>query len=126
MSIFCQYAPYSLAETTWEYEKPRFVDRVIDTLAEHAPNIRGAIEGVFAMSPVDIEQRFGMTGGHIFHGDLSPEQLFCFRPFAGWARYATPIRGLYLCGSGTHPGGGVMGASGHNAAAAVIGQLRRG
>ena len=94
----------------------RFTDRVIATLGEYAPNLPGAIEHQLALAPPDLEARFGLTGGHIFHGELSPGQLFFGRPLVGWSRYATPIDGLYLCGSGTHPGGGVMGASGHNAA----------
>jgi len=125
MSIFVQYAPYRLREGDWHDEKERFVGRVVDTLAEYAPNIRGAIEQVHALSPLDLEQEYGLTGGNIFHGELSPDQLFCFRPAAGFARYATPIRGLYLCGSGTHPGGGVTGAPGHNAAREILRKGKR-
>jgi phytoene dehydrogenase-like protein len=120
MSIFVQYAPYRLREGSWETEKERFVARVIDVLASYAPNIRGAIEHVHALSPLDLEQEYGMTGGNIFHGELSLDQLFFLRPAAGWARYATPVRNLYLCGSGTHPGGGVTGAPGHNAAHEIL------
>jgi phytoene dehydrogenase-like protein len=120
MSIFAQYTPYNLRDTTWEVERQRFVDRAIDLLAEYAPNFRGAIEHVHALSPLDLEQEYGLTGGNIFHGELSLDQLFCFRPVAGWARYATPIRDLYLCGSGTHPGGGVTGAPGYNAAREIL------
>jgi phytoene dehydrogenase-like protein len=120
MSIFVQYAPYRLKETTWRAEKDAFVERVIDVLADYAPNIRGAIEGVHALSPLDLEEEYGLTGGNIFHGEMSPGQLYSFRPLPGWARYATPIRRLYLCGSGTHPGGGVMGAPGHNAAREIL------
>jgi phytoene dehydrogenase-like protein len=123
VSLFVQYAPYRLAEGSWEAERARFVERVIATLGEYAPNLPGAIEHQLALAPPDLEARFGLTGGHIFHGELSPGQLFFGRPLVGWSRYATPIEGLYLCGSGTHPGGGVMGASGHNAAAAVLRQL---
>jgi phytoene dehydrogenase-like protein len=120
MSIFAQYAPYRLREGTWATERQKFVDRAIDLLAQYAPNIRGAIEHVHALSPWDLEQEYGLTGGNIFHGELSLDQLFCFRPVAGWARYATPIRDLYLCGSGTHPGGGVTGAPGYNAAREIL------
>ncbi|MBI4491386.1 MAG: NAD(P)/FAD-dependent oxidoreductase [Chloroflexi bacterium] len=126
LSIFVQYAPYRLREGTWCEHKDRFVQRVIDVLAEYAPNIRSAIEHVHALSPLDLEQEYGMTGGNIFHGELSLDQLFFLRPAAGWARYATPIRNLYLCGSGTHPGGGVTGAPGHNAAREILRAGRRG
>ena len=120
MSIFVQYAPYRLAEGTWHRERDRFADRIVDLLAEYAPNIKGAIEHRHCLSPLDLEEQFGLTGGNIFHGEMSPNQLFSLRPFAGWARYATPIRHLYLCGSGAHPGGGVMGAPGHNAAREIL------
>ena len=120
MSIFVQYAPYQPRDETWETAKEPFIQRVIDILTQYAPNLRGAIEGVHALSPLDLEQEYGLTGGNIFHGDLIPGQLFSFRPLPGWARYATPIRDLYLCGSGTHPGGGVMGAPGHNAAREIL------
>jgi phytoene dehydrogenase-like protein len=120
MSIFAQYAPYTLRQGTWETEKDLFVQRAIDLLAQYAPNIRGAIEHVHALSPLDLEREYGLTGGNIFHGELRLDQLFSFRPVAGWARYATPIRHLYLCGSGTHPGGGVTGAPGYNAAREIL------
>jgi phytoene dehydrogenase-like protein len=124
MSIFVQYAPYCLREATWDQEKDRFVDRVIGVLEEYAPNIRGAIEHLHALSPLDLEREYSLTGGNIFHGELSLDQLFSFRPAAGFARYATPVRGLYLCGSGTHPGGGVPGAPGHNAAREILRRTR--
>jgi phytoene dehydrogenase-like protein len=121
MSIFAQYAPYRLAVGAWDdAARAAFVDRCIDLLAQYAPNIRDAIEGVHALSPLDLEREYGLTGGNIFHGDLGLDQLFAFRPVAGWARYATPIRNLWLCGSGTHPGGGVTGAPGHNAAKQIL------
>jgi phytoene dehydrogenase-like protein len=120
MSIFVQYAPYHLADTTWAEERERFADRVIDRLAEYAPNIKSLILHRHCLSPLDLEEQFGLTGGNIFHGEMSPDQLLSFRPVPGWSRYATPVRNLYLCGSGTHPGGGVMGAPGHNAARAIL------
>ena len=120
MGIFVQYAPYRLKESSWPEEKERFVQRIIDTLAAYAPNLPGAIEHVHALSPLDLEQEYGLTGGNIFHGELSLDQLFFLRPALGWARYATPVRNLYLCGSGTHPGGGVTGAPGHNAAMEIL------
>jgi phytoene dehydrogenase-like protein len=127
MSIFAQYAPYRLASGTWDdAARAAFVERCIGLLEQYAPNIRGAIEAVHALSPLDLEREYALTGGNIFHGDLRLDQLFALRPVAGWARYATPISGLYLCGSGTHPGGGVTGAPGHNAAAAILAATKRG
>lgn len=121
MSIFAQYAPYQLRDGNWDdATRAAFVDRAIRLLERYAPNIRGAIEHVHALSPLDLERQYGLTGGNIFHGDLRLDQLFALRPVAGWARYATPVAGLYLCGSGTHPGGGVTGAPGHNAAHAIL------
>jgi phytoene dehydrogenase-like protein len=125
MSIFVQYAPYELRDADWDAEKERFADRVIDTLAEYAPNIRQIVLHRHCLSPLDLEREFGLTGGNIFHGEMSPDQLFSFRPVPGWARYATPIRNLYLCGSGTHPGGGVMGAPGYVAASVILGASRQ-
>ncbi len=120
MGIFVQYAPYRLSESTWSDEKDDFVQRVIDTLAAYAPNLPGAIEHVHALSPLDLEREYGLTGGNIFHGALSLDQLYFMRPVLGWSRYATPVRNLYLCGSGAHPGGGVTGAPGHNAAMEIL------
>jgi phytoene dehydrogenase-like protein len=127
MSIFAQYAPYRLAGNgAWDAAtKDAFVNRAVNLLAQYAPNVKGAIEHVHALSPLDLEQEFGLTGGNIFHGDLSLDQLFALRPVAGWARYETPIHGLYLCGSGTHPGGGVTGAPGHNAAHRILSAVPR-
>ena len=126
MSLFVQYAPYRLreGEGTWAEQKDVFVERVLDILTQYAPNMRNAVEHVHALSPLDLEQEYGLTGGNIFHGELSLDQLFSFRPTVGWARYATPIRDLYLCGSGTHPGGGVTGAPGHNAAMEILRRRR--
>jgi phytoene dehydrogenase-like protein len=121
MCIFAQYAPYRLKDAQWEDElKDRFADRCIDALSEYAPNIKEIILHRQVISPLDMEREYGMTGGNIFHGEMSLDQLFFMRPVAGWARYRTPIRNLYLCGSGTHPGGGVMGAPGYNAAREII------
>jgi phytoene dehydrogenase-like protein len=121
LSVFAQYTPYQLKTGSWDDQaRAAFVERVINLIAQYAPNIRGAIEGVHALSPLDLEREFGLTGGNIFHGDLRLDQLFALRPVAGWARYATPIDGLFLCGSGTHPGGGVTGAPGHNAARQIL------
>ncbi|MCW5967201.1 MAG: NAD(P)/FAD-dependent oxidoreductase [Blastocatellales bacterium] len=124
MCIFAQYAPYHLRDGAWDEEtKDRFADRCIELLAEYAPNIRNIIVHRQVISPLDMEREYGLTGGNIFHGDLGPDQLFFMRPLAGWARYRTPVKGLYMCGSGTHPGGGVMGAPGYNAAREIVRDL---
>ena len=120
MSIFAQYAPYRLATGTWDERRDEVADRVIDTLAEYAPNVVDAIVDREVLSPVDLERRFYLTGGNIFHGEILPGQLLSDRPVHGWSQYRTPIKGLYLCGAGTHPGGGVMGAPGYNAAARYL------
>jgi phytoene dehydrogenase-like protein len=125
MCIFAQYAPYTLRDANWDLIKDEFADRCIDTLAEYAPNIRAAIVHRQVISPLDMEREYGLTGGNIFHGEMAIDQLFFMRPVAGWAQYRTPIAGLYLCGSGTHPGGGVMGAPGYNAAREILSSLRR-
>jgi phytoene dehydrogenase-like protein len=119
MGIFLQYAPYSLREGTWDEWREPFADRVISLIEEYVPNIRSIVEHRQVLTPLDLERRFGITGGNIFHGEMSLDQMFSMRPVAGWARYKTPIPGLYLCGSGTHPGGGVMGAPGYNCAKAM-------
>ncbi|HEY1239076.1 MAG TPA: NAD(P)/FAD-dependent oxidoreductase [Bryobacteraceae bacterium] len=120
MGIFLQYAPYSLREGTWDELREPFGDRVISLIEEYVPNIRSIIEHRQVLSPLDLERRFGITGGNIFHGEMSLDQMFVMRPVAGWARYRTPIAGLYLCGSGAHPGGGVMGAPGYNCAREML------
>ncbi|CAN5859336.1 NAD(P)/FAD-dependent oxidoreductase [soil metagenome] len=120
MSCFVQYAPYHLREGTWDEQREAFGDAVIRTLAEYAPNLRDIILHRQVLTPLDIERQFGLTEGNIFQGELTLEQLFFLRPAPGWARYRTPIRNLYMCGSATHPGGGIMGAPGRNAARTVV------
>lgn len=120
MGIFLQYAPYTLADGNWDDLREPFYNRVIDLIAEYAPNIRSIIDDKQVLTPLDLERRFGITGGNIFHGEMSLDQMFVMRPLAGWARYNSPVRGLFLCGSGTHPGGGVMGAPGYNAAKQML------
>ncbi len=120
MGIFLQYAPYSLRGNTWDQLREPFADRVLELVEEYAPNIRSIVEARQVLTPLDIERVYGVTGGNIFHGEMSLDQMFSLRPVAGWARYRTPIRGLWLCGSGAHPGGGVMGAPGHNAAREIF------
>jgi len=120
MSCFVQYAPYHLKEGTWDDARDAFGETVIDTLAEHAPNIRDRILHQQVVTPLDLERTFGLSEGNIFQGELSVEQLFFLRPAPGWAQYRTPIRNLYMCGSAAHPGGGIMGAPGHNAALKIL------
>jgi phytoene dehydrogenase-like protein len=124
MSCFVQYAPYHLKEGTWDGQRDAFADTVIDTIAEYAPNIRSIILHRQVLTPLDIEREFGLTEGNIFQGELTLEQLFFLRPAPGWAKYATPIRNLYMCGSATHPGGGIMGAPGRNAAKRILSGAR--
>jgi phytoene dehydrogenase-like protein len=125
MNIFVQYAPYGLSAGTWDEQKESFADRCIDVLAKYAPNIKRIIRHRQALSPLDLEREYGLSGGNIFHGELALDQMYFLRPVAGWAQYRTPIRGLYLCGSGAHPGGGVIGAPGFNAAREVLAGLKR-
>jgi phytoene dehydrogenase-like protein len=120
MGVFLQYAPYTLREGSWDQLREPFAERVLDLIAEYAPNIRDIVLDRQVLTPLDLERRFGITGGNIFHGEMSLDQMFVMRPVAGWARYRTPLRGLYLCGSGAHPGGGVMGAPGYNAAREIL------
>jgi phytoene dehydrogenase-like protein len=126
LSCFVQYAPYHLKEGgTWDDHRDGFGDTVIDTIAEHAPNIRDIILHRQVLTPLDIERTFGLTEGNIFQGELTLEQLFFLRPAPGWASYRTPIRNLYMCGSAAHPGGGIMGAPGRNAALRMLKDGRR-
>src|SRR5437870_942601 len=111
MSCFVQYAPYNLKEGNWDEKREEFGDTVIDTIAEHAPNIRDIILHRQVLTPLDLEREFGLSEGNIFQGELTLEQLFFLRPAPGWAQYRSPIKNLYMCGSATHPGGGIMGAS---------------
>jgi phytoene dehydrogenase-like protein len=125
LSCFVQYAPYHLKEGAWDDKREAFGDTVVDTIAEYAPNIRSLIIGRQVLTPLDIERSVGLSEGNIFQGELSLEQLFFLRPMAGWARYRTPIRRLYLCGSATHPGGGIMGAPGRLAALEILKDIGR-
>ncbi len=121
LSIFVQYAPYALAGGAhWDDVKDAFADRCIDLLARYAPNVPGAIEHRQVLSPLDLERTFGLTGGNIMQGAMNLNQLFFMRPVPGWADHRTPVRGLYLCGAASHPGGGVMGACGRNAAGEIL------
>lgn len=120
MSCFVQYAPYQLREGTWEQKREAFGDAVVNTLAEYVPNLKDIILHRQVVTPWDIEQTTGLSQGNIFQGELSLSQLFFLRPAAGWAKYRTPIRNYYQCGSGTHPGGGITGAPGRLAALEIL------
>jgi phytoene dehydrogenase-like protein len=126
LSCFVQYAPYKLAQGTWDDQKEAFGDNVINTIAEYAPNIKDIIIGRQVLTPLDLEREFGLTQGNIFQGELSLEQLFFLRPVAGWAYYRTPVRSLYMCGSATHPGGGIMGANGRIASQVILKEWKSG
>ncbi|MEM8944256.1 MAG: NAD(P)/FAD-dependent oxidoreductase [Planctomycetota bacterium] len=120
LSIFVQYAPYELRDDHWDNAKDAFGDRCIEVLSQYAPNVPNAIEHRQVLSPLDLERTYGITGGNIMQGAMSPHQLYCFRPVAGWADHRTPVPGLYLCGAASHPGGGVMGSCGANAATEIL------
>jgi phytoene dehydrogenase-like protein len=125
MTCFVQYLPYRLAAGTWDGARDELGDRVLARIGEFAPNVSAAVVARQVLTPLDLERDYGLTEGNIFHGDISPDQLFHMRPVPGWARYATPVERLYLCGAGAHPGGGVTGAPGYNAARRVLADLRR-
>jgi phytoene dehydrogenase-like protein len=124
MTCFVQYLPYRLAAGTWDGAREELGDRVLARIGQFAPNVPAAVVARQVLTPLDLERDYGLTEGNIFHGDISPDQLFHMRPVPGWARYATPVAGLYLCGAGAHPGGGVTGAPGYNAARRVLADLR--
>ena len=126
LSCFVQYAPYKLAQGTWDDHKEAFGNTVINTIAEHAPNIKKIIIARQILTPLDLEREFGLTQGNIFQGELSLEQLFFLRPVPGWAYYRTPIDNLYMCGSATHPGGGIMGAPGRIASQVILKDWSKG
>ncbi|HEV2884581.1 MAG TPA: NAD(P)/FAD-dependent oxidoreductase [Pyrinomonadaceae bacterium] len=125
MSIHVQYAPYQLKNGDWNSRREEFADNVIDVLSAYAPGLKKMIVACQIITPVDLEQTYGLNGGHIHHGEQSLDQFFTFRPLIGWAQYRTPIRGLYLCGAGTHPGGGVTGGPGANAAREIIADFKK-
>jgi phytoene dehydrogenase-like protein len=125
LSCFVQYAPYKLAEGTWDDHREAFGNNVVNTIAEHAPNIKGLIIDKQVLTPLDLEREFGLTQGNIFQGELSLEQLFFLRPVPGWAYYRTPIHNLYMCGSATHPGGGIMGANGRIASQVILKEWKK-
>jgi phytoene dehydrogenase-like protein len=124
MSIFVQFAPYKLKDGDWNSRREEFGDTVVNLLCDYAPNLKELIVARQVITPLDLEQKYGLSGGHIMHGEQSLDQMFTFRPLIGWAQYRTPIGGLYLCGAGTHPGGGATGACGLNASREIIKDLK--
>jgi len=127
MSLFCQHFRRELpAGRSWDDEREKVADHIVDAVAAHAPNLRASIVGRQIKSPLDIERDLNMLGGDIFHGKLSLDQIFSLRPVGGYADHRMPVDGLYLCGSGAHPGGGVSGLPGKNAAGMITRDLRRG
>ena len=125
MLAFTQFGPYRLAEGSWDTEREAYGRNVIATLGRYCSNIEAAVEHMEVLAPPDLEERFGLLGGNIFQGEMAPDQMFSLRPIFGFADYRTPIHGLYLCGSGTHPGGGVMAVPGRNCATVVMRDARR-
>jgi phytoene dehydrogenase-like protein len=125
MSIYAQYAPFKLKNSDWETERVALGDTVVKTLSQYAANLPELILSHQIITPQDLEDNYALTGGHIFHGELALDQFFTMRPLLDWARYRTPIQNLYLCGSGTHPGSGLTGASGANAAREILKQLKK-
>jgi phytoene dehydrogenase-like protein len=126
-SLFCQHVAPTLPNGgSWDEHREQVADLMIDLVNTHAPNFKASVLGRQIMSPLDLERTFGLIGGDIFHGALSLDQLFSARPMLGHGDYRGPLPGLYMCGSGTHPGGGVTGAPGHNAAREIISDFRRG
>jgi phytoene dehydrogenase-like protein len=124
MSVYMQYAPYRLKSGSWQDQRAALGDTVIKTIAQYAPDLAGKILHTQVITPLDLEETYGLTGGQIFHGELALDQIFTMRPMLDWARYRTPIKNLYLCGSGTHPGTGLTGASGANAAREIVKELK--
>ena len=120
MMAFTQYGPYELAEGSWDTERDAYAKRVIDELALYAPNLPGALEQIEVLTPKDLEDRFGLIGGNIMQGELTPDQMFSFRPIPFYGDHRTPVAGLYICGAGTHPGGGVMAVPGRNCSGVVL------
>jgi phytoene dehydrogenase-like protein len=121
MSVHMQYVPFKLRDAgSWDYHRSNLSSIVLRTLEEYAPGVTGLVEHEQIITPADLESSYALTGGHIFHGELALDQLFTMRPTLGWAQYATPLRNLYLCGAGTHPGNGLTGGSGQNAAREIL------
>ncbi len=120
MSVLVQYAPYALRRGGWDTQGEKLAERATAILEEHMPGLERLIVRRQVLTPVDLEDRFGLTEGHIYHGEMTLDQFLVLRPVPGWSRYRTPVEGLYLCGSGSHPGGGITGAPGYNAAREIL------
>ncbi len=123
LTCFVQYLPYAPKDGGWDDHRERLGDRVTELIGQFAPNVPASVIARRVYTPVDLEETFGITEGNIFHGDISLEQMFFMRPLPRWSHYRTPVANLWLCGAGTHPGGGVTGAPGHNAAHAILRDL---
>lgn len=123
LSAYVQFAPYHLRDSDWDSAKDALGDAAIEILEQYAPGIRSAIVAAEILTPLDMERDWGLTGGHIFHGELSLDQFFTMRPLLGFGQYKTPLKGLFLCGSGSHPGTGLTGGSGLNAAREIARSL---
>jgi phytoene dehydrogenase-like protein len=121
-----QQLPYELADGTWDEHRDAFTERVLDVISRYAPRLRDHVIDTHTITPLDLEREYGLTGGNIFHGAMTPAQAFDRRPAPGWGGYRTPVNGLFLCGAGAHPGGGVMGVPGHNAARTIVADLAGG
>jgi len=120
MSVLVQYAPYALRGGRWDTEGEKLAERVTGILEDYMPGLERLILRRQVLTPADLQERFGLTEGHIYHGEMTLDQSLVLRPVPGWSRYRTPIEGLYLCGSGSHPGGGITGAPGYNAAREIL------
>jgi phytoene dehydrogenase-like protein len=125
MSIHAQFAPYTLRNGDWNTRRDELSDSILHTVSEYAPKLTELLLAKQLLSPLELERTYALPGGHIHHGEMSLDQLFAFRPLIGWASYRTPIKQLYLCGAGTHPGGGITGAPGLNASREIIKDLKR-
>ena len=125
MSMHVQFVPHRLAgDRSWDERRQQVADVVLDTLEAYAPGITASVEATQVLTPLDLEREYSLTGGQIYHGEPSLDQLFTMRPILGWAQYRTPIEDLFLCGAGTHPGGGITGAPGRNAAREIVKALK--
>ena len=124
LTCFVQYLPWKPRNSSWEVEREKLGDKVVETIGRYAPNVPRSVVARKVYTPYDLEKTFGITEGNIFHGDINMGQLFFMRPLPGWSQYRTPLGGLYLCGAGTHPGGGVTGAPGYNAAQQILADRR--
>ena len=124
MTAFVQYVPFALRRGTWDERRDELLRKVIERIERYAPGFSGTVQAAHVVTPLDLERTYGMTEGNIFHGDLHVGQLFSMRPTPAWSRYRTPIQGVYLCGAGAHPGGGVTGAPGYRASHAALRDLR--